>query len=145
MERHNEQVKRVVPAERLLVWEVGEGWEPLCEFLEVDVPDEPLPHANDRGTFLERVIGGALDALQGWRESTRRSRAEAAAVAVDAAVAAADRSRAEGPDLPLGARRTSVCSATRARPAASSMRVSVCSVARRPTSSSATIPSSSSP
>jgi hypothetical protein len=69
MERHNEQVKRDVPAERLLVWEVTDGWEPLCEFLEVDVPDEPLPHVNDRDTFLERVIAGALDALQAWRES----------------------------------------------------------------------------
>ncbi len=39
MERHNEEVKRMVPAERLLVWQVSEGWEPLCEFLEVDVPD----------------------------------------------------------------------------------------------------------
>jgi hypothetical protein len=68
MERHNEQVKSVVPAERLLVWEVGEGWEPLCKFLGVDVPDGPLPHANDRGTFSERVIGGALDSLQAWRE-----------------------------------------------------------------------------
>ena len=58
----------MVPAERLLVWEVGEGWEPLCEFLGVDVPDGPLPHANDRETFSERVIGGALDALQAWRE-----------------------------------------------------------------------------
>ena len=61
---HNEEVKRIVPAERLLVWEVTEGWEPLCEFLEVDVPDGPLPHANDRGTFLDRVIDGALGALQ---------------------------------------------------------------------------------
>ncbi len=68
MKRHNEQVKSAVPAERLLVWEVGEGWEPLCEFLEVDVPSGPLPHANDRDTFSERVIGGALDSLQAWRE-----------------------------------------------------------------------------
>jgi hypothetical protein len=65
---HNEEVKRVVPAERLLVWEGGEGWEPLCEFLGVEVPDGPLPHANDRDTFVGRVIGGALDALQVWRE-----------------------------------------------------------------------------
>jgi hypothetical protein len=68
MAAHNEQVKRVVPAERLLVWEVGEGWGPLCEFLGVDVPAEPLPHANDRDTFLERVIDGALGALASWRE-----------------------------------------------------------------------------
>jgi len=69
MVSHTQQVKRIVPAERLLVWDVREGWSPLCEFLEVDVPDAPLPHANDRDTFLERVIGGALDALQAWRES----------------------------------------------------------------------------
>jgi hypothetical protein len=66
---HNEQVKRTVPAERLLEWKVTDGWEPLCEFLEVDVPAEPLPHVNDRDTFLERVTYGALDALQMWRES----------------------------------------------------------------------------
>jgi hypothetical protein len=66
---HDEAVKRTVPAERLLVWKVTDGWEPLCEFLEVDVPAEPLPHVNDRDTFLERVTYGALDALQAWRES----------------------------------------------------------------------------
>jgi hypothetical protein len=63
---HNEAVKRVVPADRLLVWEVTEGWEPLCEFLGVPVPDEPMPHANDRATFLGRVIGGAVTTLQAW-------------------------------------------------------------------------------
>ncbi len=68
MLRHNAEVERVVPAERLLVWEVTDGWEPLCDFLELDVPAEPLPHANDRDTFLERVVGGALDALESWRE-----------------------------------------------------------------------------
>ncbi len=66
---HNEQVQRAVPAERLLVWQVTDGWEPLCEFLEVDVPDSPFPHANDRDTFLERVVDGALGALGAWRES----------------------------------------------------------------------------
>jgi len=68
MVRHNEDVKRAVPAERLLVWEVGDGWGPLCAFLEVEVPDGPLPWANDRDTFLERVTGGAIDALAAWRE-----------------------------------------------------------------------------
>lgn len=60
---HNERVKRTVPSDRLLVWQPSDGWKPLCEFLEVDVPDEPLPHVNDRETFLGRVIDGALAAL----------------------------------------------------------------------------------
>jgi creatinine amidohydrolase/Fe(II)-dependent formamide hydrolase-like protein len=61
-------VKRDVPADRLLVWEAREGWEPLCDFLEVPVPREPFPHANDRETFLGRVIDGALTTLKDWRE-----------------------------------------------------------------------------
>jgi hypothetical protein len=66
-EAHNELVKANVPPERLLVWSVTEGWEPLCEFLGVAVPDEPLPHVNDRETFLGRVIDGALGKLGEWR------------------------------------------------------------------------------
>jgi hypothetical protein len=64
---HNEQVKRTVPAERLLVWQVSDGWEPLCEFLGVPVPEGPLPHANDRATFLDRVIGGSVATLSAWQ------------------------------------------------------------------------------
>jgi hypothetical protein len=65
---HNERVKQVVPEERLLVWEVTDGWEPLCEFLEVPVPSEPVPHINDTASFLEGVLGGGLAALNAWWE-----------------------------------------------------------------------------
>lgn len=67
-ERHNEEVKRTVPADRLLVWQVTEGWEPLCEFLGLPVPSQPMPHENDRETFLGRVIGGAIGALAEWQQ-----------------------------------------------------------------------------
>ena len=40
-----------MPADQLLVYEVGQGWEPLCEFLGVPVPDEPFPHLNDTASF----------------------------------------------------------------------------------------------
>lgn len=43
-----------VPADRLLVFDVSEGWEPLCAFLGVDVPDEPFPRVNDRDALLRR-------------------------------------------------------------------------------------------
>ena len=68
MVAYNRQVKEAIAPERLLVWEVGEGWEPLCEFLEVPVPDGPLPHENDRATFRDRVTQGAIATLQAWRE-----------------------------------------------------------------------------
>ena len=50
------------------MWRVQEGWEPLCEFLELPVPDAPLPHANDEETFRGRVVNACLDALFAWRE-----------------------------------------------------------------------------
>lgn len=56
--RHTEQVKAQVPADRLLVYEVKEGWEPLCRFLGVPVPEgEPFPRLNDRETFQNRLRG----------------------------------------------------------------------------------------
>jgi hypothetical protein len=55
-ERHNHEVKQRVPAERLLVYEVREGWEPLCRFLGVAVPgDKPFPRLNDTAAFQQRV------------------------------------------------------------------------------------------
>jgi Sulfotransferase domain len=68
MNAHNDEVKRTVPADRLLVWSVKEGWGPLCDFLELPVPEEPFPHINDRTEFLNRIIDGSLDALTEWRE-----------------------------------------------------------------------------
>ena len=40
-DRHNAAVQAYVPADRLLVWRPQDGWEPLCEFLELPVPAAP--------------------------------------------------------------------------------------------------------
>lgn len=53
-EQHNEAVKRTIPPERLLVYQVAEGWEPLCRFLDVPVPEEPFPQVNTTDEWLER-------------------------------------------------------------------------------------------
>jgi hypothetical protein len=63
----NDEVQKTVPADRLLVWSVSEGWEPLCRFLDVPVPDTPFPHLNDSKEFADRVIDGALLTLREWR------------------------------------------------------------------------------
>lgn len=46
-----ETIKREVPADRLVYWELGDGWEPLADALGVDVPDEPFPHLHDTNEF----------------------------------------------------------------------------------------------
>jgi len=53
--RHNETVQRVIPAERLLVYDLSEGWDPLCSFLGVPVPGEPMPNTNSTEDFKRRL------------------------------------------------------------------------------------------
>ncbi|WP_214411904.1 sulfotransferase family protein [Sphaerisporangium fuscum] len=48
---HTAHVMAQVPDDRLLVYEVCQGWEPLCEFLGAPVPEEPFPRLNDTASF----------------------------------------------------------------------------------------------
>lgn len=58
--RHNDEVRREVPADRLLVYQVREGWEPLCSFLGVPVPEgKPFPRVNDAEEFRARLTRAA--------------------------------------------------------------------------------------
>ena len=52
---HVAAVKAEIPAERLLVYEVKQGWEPLCAFLGVPIPGEPFPRTNNRSEFWNLV------------------------------------------------------------------------------------------
>ena len=54
-ERHNEQVRREAPADRLVDWQARDGWEPLCKALGVPVPDEPFPRVNTREEWRARA------------------------------------------------------------------------------------------
>jgi hypothetical protein len=49
--RHNAEVRARIPAERLLVYDVAEGWGPLCGFLGVAVPEAPMPQVNSTEEF----------------------------------------------------------------------------------------------
>jgi hypothetical protein len=51
---HNEAVRREIPADRLLEFEVSQGWQPLCDFLGVPVPEVPFPRTNDSAEFQAR-------------------------------------------------------------------------------------------
>jgi hypothetical protein len=51
---HNEEVRRTVPPDRLLVYESGQGWKKICAFLGVPVPPTPFPKVNTTEDFATR-------------------------------------------------------------------------------------------
>lgn len=55
--RNNEKVRDTIPADRLLVFTPTDGWEPLCRFLEVDVPDGDFPRSHARDEFWAHFGG----------------------------------------------------------------------------------------
>ena len=59
-ETHNAEVQRIVPPEKLLVFEVAQGWSPLCSFLGVPVPEADFPRVNSTEEFRQmmQLAGG---------------------------------------------------------------------------------------
>ena len=60
--RHNAEVQRTIPAERLLVYRVADGWDPLCSFLGVPVPETPFPQVNSTEEFKGMIAQRQADA-----------------------------------------------------------------------------------
>lgn len=52
---HNERIKKMVPNDRLLLFQLDQGWEPLCGFLGKPVPDVPFPRVNESAAIQEKV------------------------------------------------------------------------------------------
>lgn len=52
---HIEDVKAHVPPEKLLIFTVDQGWEPLCKFLDVPVPATPFPNVNDKAQVKKTI------------------------------------------------------------------------------------------
>ena len=55
--RNNEKVRETIPAERLLVFDPADGWEPFCRFLEVPVPASDFPRSHARDEFWAHFGG----------------------------------------------------------------------------------------
>ena len=63
---HMEYLRRVVPKEKLVLYDVKEWWGPLCEIFGKEVPDEPFPRAND-GQVVEEFFKEKLaEGLMRW-------------------------------------------------------------------------------
>lgn len=58
---HIEEVKANIPADRLLVFEVADGWGPLCEFLDVPIPEGPFPRVNTSAEMNKPWWSHAVD------------------------------------------------------------------------------------
>ena len=71
-EDHCDKVVKSIPAERLLIFRAGDGWEPLCAFLGVPVPAGDYPHTNDGESFQEEW-SKRFERLFGEKDSTRIS------------------------------------------------------------------------
>ena len=54
-QQHIDEVMAAIPAERLLIYSVDQGWEPLCRFLGVPAPVGDFPNVNDRAQFGKRL------------------------------------------------------------------------------------------
>lgn len=52
---HNSKIRRIVPPERLLIYEFGSGWAPLCRYLGKKVPECGFPRLNDEASLREKI------------------------------------------------------------------------------------------
>ena len=53
---HNDLVEATVPKDQLLVYQPGDGWAPLCRFLDVEIPESDYPHANSRDEYQAKFV-----------------------------------------------------------------------------------------
>lgn len=56
-DKHNAEVKQVIPADQLLVFQAKQGWEPLCKFLDLPAPSQPFPNLNDTASMKAIYFG----------------------------------------------------------------------------------------
>lgn len=61
---HNERVQAVIPKEKLLIFNVKQGWKPLCEFLGCEIPDQEFPRRNVKGEGAKLVSSMVNDAMR---------------------------------------------------------------------------------
>ena len=61
---HNGRVQAIIPKEKLLIYNVKQGWKPLCEFLGCEVPEGEFPRANVGLSFTKDLVSARLKTIQ---------------------------------------------------------------------------------
>jgi hypothetical protein len=72
--KHTREVIRTISGQRLLVYQVDQGWEPLCKFLEVAVPLEPFPAQNTRAELIARAVRASQTAKTATAKAKRETK-----------------------------------------------------------------------
>jgi len=62
--RHNERVQAVIPKEKLLIYNVKQGWKPLCEFLGCEIPEQEFPRENVGASYADVRIAAKLQRIK---------------------------------------------------------------------------------
>ncbi|KAI1374240.1 hypothetical protein F4677DRAFT_461540 [Hypoxylon crocopeplum] len=93
LRKHEDHLRQVVPPEKLFFYEVSQGWEPLCQILNVPIPDRPFPHNNSKGdaaqTFRDHVLidfGYTEEPRVSELDAVRENIADMAELMIDAMV-----------------------------------------------------------
>ena len=53
---HNHRVRSLAPPSKLLLYDVKQGWKPLCDFLGCEVPTVAFPHENVKGEIAQKLV-----------------------------------------------------------------------------------------
>jgi len=56
-----DEINAIIPADKMLIYEISEGWQPLCDFLELRVPEIEFPYKNKRedfNTMIAKMLSG---------------------------------------------------------------------------------------
>ena len=63
--RHIEEVKEHVPEDKLLIYDVKDGWGPLCRFMQAEEPQKPFPHHHEQKEYLRYIRNVKIGAYLG--------------------------------------------------------------------------------
>nr|XP_039258331.1 uncharacterized protein LOC120334882 [Styela clava] len=70
--QHNLYVKSTCPSNKLLIYNVKDGWEPLCNFLNQEIPDKPFPRKNIKANMTHKLLANKWEHDCGLMEDLHR-------------------------------------------------------------------------
>ncbi|KAI0160512.1 efflux pump antibiotic resistance protein [Xylariaceae sp. FL1272] len=80
--KHYENVRKITPSSRLLEYELGTGWEPLCQFLGKPIPNVPFPRVNESQAMEAKIQGVVQQGMKSILINSTFYLAPAAAIGV---------------------------------------------------------------